>query len=264
MSFLENLTMRALHARAGPSSAPPVVFIHGFIGHLRESADALRILGRRTLAPDLLGYGNGAEGSSVEISLMAQVREVITCVEHAFGSETIDLVGHSVGGAIAMLAAAERPSIVRRVVNIEGNFTLEDAFWSASVGRMTPSEADSMLAELRADPAGWLNRAGITITEGNVRLAREWLGFQPAVTLRQMGRSVVDVTGAAAYLDRVKSVFLKRPVYLFAGERSLLSWHIPVWASKQAAGLVVIRDAGHLMMLDQPDQFVEQLVEVLT
>jgi lipase len=264
MSFLESLIMSELQARADSSSVPPVVFVHGFIGHLRESADALRVLGRSTLAPDLLGYGNGAGGSSVEISLEAQVREVITCVEHAFGSETIDLVGHSVGGAIAMLAAAERPSMVRRVVNIEGNFTLEDAFWSASVGRMTPSEAELMLAGLRAAPAGWLNRAGVTITDGNIRLAREWLAFQPAVTLRQMGRSVVDVTGAASYLDILKSVFLRHPVYLLAGERSLPSWHIPVWASNQAAGLVVIGDAGHLMMLDQPDQFVEQLVGVLT
>jgi pimeloyl-ACP methyl ester carboxylesterase len=139
---------------------------------------------------DLLGYGNGAEDSSVKISLGEQVREVIGCVERAFGPETVDLVGHSVGGAIAMLVAAERPSMVRRVVNIEGNFTLNDAFWSASVGRITASEAESMLAAL---PAVWLNRAGVKITEREVRLAREWLGFQPALTLRQIGRSVVDV-----------------------------------------------------------------------
>jgi pimeloyl-ACP methyl ester carboxylesterase len=196
MSFLENLTMSELDARADLSSAPPVVFVHGFIGHLRGSADAVKLLGRRALAPDLLGYGNGAEGSSVEISLGAQVRELIGCVERVFGSETVDLVGHSVGGAIAMLLAAERPSMVRRVVNIEGNFTLGDAFWSASVGRMTPSEAELMLAGLRAEPVQWLHRAGSPITEENVCLAREWLAFQPALTLRQMGRSVVDVTGA--------------------------------------------------------------------
>jgi lipase len=264
MSFLENLTMRALHARAGRSSAPPVVLIHGFIGHLRESADAIRLRGYRVLAPDLLGYGTGAGDSSSEISLAAQVRELIACIEHAFGTEKVDLVGHSVGGAIAMLLAAERPAMVRRVINIEGNFTLDDAFWSASVGRMTPSEAELMLAGLRAAPAGWLNRAGVTITDGNVRLAREWLAFQPAPTLRQMGRSVVDVTGAASYLDILKSVFLRHPVYLLAGESSLPSWHIPAWASNQAAGLVVIGDAGHLMMLDQPNQFIEGLVGFLT
>jgi pimeloyl-ACP methyl ester carboxylesterase len=261
MSGLENLTMTELHAAA---ERPPVVFVHGFVGNLRGSANALRILGRRTLAPDLLGYGIGAEGSSSDISLGAQVREVIACVQRAFGIQTVDLVGHSVGGAIAMLLAAERPSMFRRVVNIEGNFTLEDAFWSASVGRMSSSEAELMLAELRADPAPWLNRAGLPVTEGNLRLAREWLGFQPALTLRQMGRSVVDVTGATDYLDRVQSVFQTHPVYLFAGERSLASWHIPVWASKQAAGSIVITGVGHLMMIEQPNQFIEQLVRVLT
>lgn len=255
--------MTELRAGADSSSAPPVVFVHGFVGNLRSSANALRILGRRTLAPDLLGYGIGAEDSSADISLVAQVRDVIACVERAFGTQTVDVVGHSVGGAIAMLLVAERPSMFRRVVNIEGNFTLEDAFWSASVGRMSSSEAELMLAGLRADPAPWLNRAGLPVTEGNVRLAREWLGFQPSLTLRQMGRSVVDVTGKTDYLDRVQSVFQTHPVYLFAGERSLASWHIPVWASKQAAGTVVITGAGHLMMIEQSNQFIEQLVRVL-
>lgn len=41
----------------------------------------------------------------------------------------VDGVGHSVGGAIAMLCAHTYPDHVRRIVNVEGNFTLADAFW---------------------------------------------------------------------------------------------------------------------------------------
>ncbi|MGF6917375.1 hypothetical protein OKW28_001548 [Paraburkholderia sp. 40] len=58
-----------------------------------------------------------------------------------------------------MLFAHAYPGYVRRIVNVEGNFTLDDAFWSASVGRMTPDEADAMLDGFRTEPLAWLSSA---------------------------------------------------------------------------------------------------------
>jgi lipase len=114
----------------------PVLFVHGFIGTLDVTGYELP-----HAAPDLLGYGEHRGVPFDAISIPGQVEHLRAFVDARFGSEPVDVVGHSVGGAIAMLFARAYPECVRRIVNVEGNFTLGDAFWSASVGRMSQAEA---------------------------------------------------------------------------------------------------------------------------
>ncbi|HDR9581917.1 TPA: alpha/beta fold hydrolase [Burkholderia stabilis] len=230
----------------------PVVFIHGFIGTFD-----VREWNGPYLAPDLLGYGAHRAAPFDTITLAAQVEHVRYAVDAHFGAQPVDVVGHSVGGAIAMLFAHAHPERVRRIVNVEGNFTLDDAFWSASVGRMTPDEADAMLDGLRADPHGWLRGA---IDDPSPRVlgdARRWLMHQPASTLRAMGRSVVATTGEPGYLAALAQVFAHHAVRLVAGERSRAGWHVPDWALARCAGFDTIERCGHLVSAERPDAFRE-------
>lgn len=232
------------------SQPTPVVFVHGFIGTFDVPA-----WNGPHLAPDLLGYGAHRATPFDAITLAAQVAHLRRIVDAHFGAAPVDAVGHSVGGAIAMLFAHAHAERVRRVVNVEGNFTLDDAFWSASVGRMTPAEADAMLDGLRADPPGWLRGA---IDAPPPRLhddARRWLAHQPASTLRAMGRSVVETTGAPGYLHTLAQVFDRHPVWLVAGERSRAGWHVPDWALARCAGIETIEGGGHLAPAERPDAF---------
>ena len=150
--------MEANLSRPAPRERPPVVFVHGLIGHLQGSAMALGARGRVALAPDLLGYGQHRNVPEAAVSLPAQVDELQSCIRNAYGNERVDLVGHSVGGAIAMLLASKEPAMIRGVVSIEGNFTLKDAFWSASLGQMSISQVVAILEGFTSDPAGWLVR----------------------------------------------------------------------------------------------------------
>ncbi len=245
------------------ASGAPVVFVHGLIGHLRGCAAALRAHGRETLAPDLLGYGTLADVSASEVTLPAQADELATCIRRAYGSTAVDIVGHSVGGAIAMLHASKKTVYVRRIVNVEGNFTLKDAFWSASLGRMSQAEVESVLDGFKVNPGAWLVRAGVSPTAENLSLAIDWLGFQPASTLRAMGRSIVGVTDVPKYLDLVRNVFARYPVYLLSGARSRGSWDVPSWALHDAAAESSLPDAGHMMMVEQPKPFLQTLREML-
>lgn len=242
----------------------PVVFVHGLIGHLRGSAMALGARSRVTVAPDLLGYGQHRDVPEAAVSLPAQVDELQSYIRHAYANERVDLVGHSVGGAIAMLLAHREPAMVRRVVSVEGNFTLKDAFWSATLGQMSIPQVAAVLEGFSSDPAAWLARSGVPATSGNLELARDWLGFQPATTLRSMGRSIVEVTAAPAYLEAVHRVFDKCDVSLLSGERSHTQWDVPAWALTKATKTVTIVGTGHLMMLEQPKHFVETLEDILS
>jgi lipase len=119
--------------------------------------------------------------------------------------------------------------MVASLITAEGNFTLRDAFWSASVARMDQAEAEAMLDTLRIAPEGWLAQSGIAPTEERVSVATRWLDLQPASTLRAMGRSVVDTTGQPSYDALLRSVFVRMPVHLIAGERSRDGWDVQRW-----------------------------------
>lgn len=99
---------------------PPVIFIHGFIGTL----DAWQYEPKHA-SPDLLGYGKHRSVPFEQISLLAQVEHIRGFVDARFGARRVDVVGHSIGGSIAMLFAHAYPGYVRRIVNVEGNFTLD-------------------------------------------------------------------------------------------------------------------------------------------
>lgn len=243
---------------------PPIVFVHGLIGHLRMCAEAAISYGREACAPDLLGYGALADVSDTEISLAAQANELRSCIRNAYGNVAVDIVGHSVGGVISILLAYQDPLMVRRVVSVEGNFTLKDAFWSASLGRMSAAEAAAILAGLAAAPAAWLERSGVQSSAENLAIANEWLGFQPATTLRAMGRSIIEVTGDSNYLETVRKVFASHHVCLLAGERSRTEWDVPSWASREAAAQATLPGTGHMSMLEQPERFMRALFDMLS
>jgi len=209
------------------SQATPIVFIHGLFP-VPFTPDAPRLLAPNpVLAPDLPGYGEEAGRDSGEISLDRAADEIYARMRAA-GHDRAHLVGHSVGGAVAVVLADRYQEAVASVVSVEGNFTLQDAFWSQSLARMDSTEAEAMLTGYRADPRAWLAGSGIDATPEQEAIAARILVAQPASTLQAMARSVVRVTGDAAYL-RAAAAILDRsiPFHLVAGERSRAAWDVP-------------------------------------
>lgn len=241
----------------------PIVLLHGLMGTL-QLPEISSQLSSDAIAPDLLGYGQHDQITSSAISLDAQVAHVKEMITAAFGDRPVHLVGHSVGGVVAMLFAAAFPDHVDRIVSVEGNFTLNDAFWSASVARMTPTEAEQMLHGLRADLPAWLGRSGIAASPMALHVAERWLHQQPASTVRAMAQSVVAVTGGRTYLATLQMVFGAHPVHLLAGERSRPGWDVPAWAEAQCASSVVLPGTGHMMMLEDTAAFVTAVRDMLT
>ncbi|MFI5680163.1 alpha/beta fold hydrolase [Streptomyces cellulosae] len=214
----------------------PVLFVHGLIGPFAEERTLSQLQPSVLLAPDLLGYGADADVAADSITIDAQVAYVQAAVERAVGESRVHLVAHSVGFVIAATFAHRFPERVAKLVSVEGNFTLADAFWSAQLARMTPGEVHDLLESDRRDPQRWLRDAGVHASAGHVRAAAEALAFQPSTTLQAMARAVVEYTGEPAYERLLKAVFARTPVHLVAGARSRAGWDVPRWALHSAAG----------------------------
>jgi lipase len=245
------------------AASPPLLLIHGLVGSLDDPALHAALQPATVIAPDLLGYGALAHVDPATITFDAQLDALRRAVDASGrGDEPWIVIGHSVGGALAMRFAARHPERVAAIVSIEGNFTLDDAFWSQQLARMPLAEIDARLERDRADPAGWLAGPGVTPSPENQRAAAAHLAFQPASTLQQMAAAVVETTGAPAYLEQIRDWLGAIPLHLLAGERSAAGWHVPDWVRAQAASDRTLPGCGHLMMLDAPARFAAALRDI--
>ena len=98
----------------------PVLFLHGLAGHGGEWSRVASLLppGLHAVALDLRGHGN-SEPRPVETSVDAHVGDVVAVAEEIFSGEPVCLVGQSLGGIIAFVAAARRPDLVGCLVVVE-------------------------------------------------------------------------------------------------------------------------------------------------
>lgn len=234
---------------------PSLVMIHGLMGSQRFYCPEERIRAATVYTPNLIGYGEYDNVDVMGITLENQVAHVVRyLIEHVEGPCV--LLGHSVGGAIAMLVAAAVPERVHGIINVEGNFTLADAFWCGKIAGLSKVEWNIDHERLVSHPEDWLTNGHIAITPQRLEWARDTLTNQPRETIRAMACSVIDTTGVPEYPATVRTVIQSGiPLYLLAGERSASGWDVPGWVRESARDYVVQSDVGHMMMLEQPDAF---------
>ena len=101
---------------------PPLVLLHGWMDVAASWQFVVDALAeeRHVIAPDWRGFGL-TEGGDVDNYWMPDyLADLDWLLDHYAGDTPIDLVGHSMGGNIAMQYGGVRPQRVRRLVNLEG------------------------------------------------------------------------------------------------------------------------------------------------
>jgi esterase len=97
---------------------PPVVVLHGLLGRARNWLSIARAL-EPTYAVHLADLRNhGASPWSAEMSYPAMARDVAALIER-LAAGPARLVGHSMGGKVAMTLALTRPELVERLVVVD-------------------------------------------------------------------------------------------------------------------------------------------------
>ncbi|TFD00139.1 alpha/beta hydrolase [Cryobacterium sinapicolor] len=101
-------------------ASPAVVILHGLAGSSREFVPTARTLsGRKVVLIDQRGHGLSTR-LPADTSREAFVGDVVRVIE-VEEFDAVDLVGQSMGAHTAMLVAAARPDLVRRLVLLEAN-----------------------------------------------------------------------------------------------------------------------------------------------
>jgi pimeloyl-ACP methyl ester carboxylesterase len=245
----------------GPESAS-FVLLHGFglsRQAMRPLARALRErrAGARTIGVDLRGHGETqAPTSDSDYSYPAMRDDLLALLDHCATSGA-HLIGHSMGGQIALMAAIARP----------------DRVLSLSLIGAGPCRAVTAERERKS----WLRAAAAFETASSAQLATSLASAAPT---NDPALSPEALYGGARGDDLARIVrggFLtvesndgacrnvRAPTLVMAGSGDE-GWLEP---SRKLAALIeksqlnVLEDAGHLVHLEQPDHCVEVILAQL-
>jgi pimeloyl-ACP methyl ester carboxylesterase len=284
---VRHLRYHVRHWGSPSAGAPPLVLVHGWMdvaASWQFMVDALRT-DRWIIAPDWRGFGltKASDPAPDSYWFPDYLADLDALLDHYERDQPVDLVGHSMGGNVAMLYSGVRPLRIRRLVNLEG-FGLPEtrpaqaperyAKWMDEVkalhqGGMALKTYDSPEGVARrlmktnprldADKASWLAQHWAA---PNARGQWEILG-DPAHKI--VSAHLYQVEEALAIYRRITAPVLS----VTASDDSLSQWWkgqftLAQYQERLKAVPVlqnaVICDAGHMLHHDQPSQLA-QLIE---
>ncbi len=107
----------------------PVLFLHGWLGSWRYWYPTIEVVGQhfRTFSFDFWGFGDSRRQNTYE-SIQAYSDQVIGFLD-ALGIDRILLVGHSMGGMVAIKTALDHPERVKRVATVGAPFQGSSISW---------------------------------------------------------------------------------------------------------------------------------------
>jgi 2-hydroxymuconate-semialdehyde hydrolase len=142
------------------ATAPPVLLLHGSGPGVTAAANWRAVVpalsgDRRVIAPDQLGFGGTATGEQRTYGRAAWTGHALALLG-TLGVSTVDIIGNSMGGAIALSLAAARPQAVRRIV-LMGSMGVAmalppglDAVWGYTPGMEQMREVIGLFAHDRS------------------------------------------------------------------------------------------------------------------
>lgn len=257
---------------ADVGTGPAVLFVHGLLGSHRHWAQLMGTLAaeRRLVAPDLFGHGASAKpvGDYSLGSHAATLRDLLDRLQ----IPQVTLVGHSLGGGIAMHLAYLFPERVNRLVLVSSGglgrelSLLLRAAALPGAELVLPVLASRWLHQRTASVAGGLERLGIRAS-ADLREAWRGLGDLDAEGRRAFlatVRSVIDPGGQTVtawdHLPMAETI----PTMLVWGakDRIIPSWHaVTAQAGFPGCRVEIFERAGHFPHLAEPERFAALLRE---
>jgi 3-oxoadipate enol-lactonase len=238
---------------AGPADLPPLVFLHGIGGAARVWRGQLTAFSDRyrAIAWDMPGYGGSAPLQRVSIPALAGALKDFL---HQVGAVKPILVGHSIGGMIVQQLLVHDPIIAEYVVLAQTSpaFGRPDGDWQKEFldARLGPLDRGETLASLAAKLVADL--VGDHADPDGIELACACMASVPEASYRAAMMSMLG-------FDLRKSLGqISVPALVIAGSKDK---NAPAPMVKKMASFipnatyVELEGVGHLVALEQPDEF---------
>jgi len=255
---LSSASGRILPARSGGRSATgTLLFIHGLgesglcFEHLLEHS---ALSDWNMLMPDLPGYG--CSPWLIEpLSLVAQADHLASWLRKT-GCGPVVVVGHSMGGVVGLLFSERHPELVRAIVDVDGNKSLDDCVFSSQA---TAYNVREFVRE------GFDRLREIVFRAGQDDRAQR--GYYVSLRLcdpRLYHQNSAELVAISSQEDlATRLVDLPAPSTYLAGIPDGVSEHSRHLLDEAGVNWCAIQPAGHWPFIDQPDNFVATLARFL-
>ncbi len=254
------------HAEDAPMDAPTVVMIHGFTGSKENWYPlAARLRGKyRLLIPDLPGWGQSERKPGADYGFGAQAQRVANFIQAESPGKPVVLLGHSMGGGIAALVAARYPRLVAKVglldaagVRFNTNQFGLDVF--AGKNPFAVSDDESLQRYLnivfhRQEAKPWIPWPA---SSGLIAMRMRDAAFEQSV-LDKIGR------GPEQFTPGVEAANIHQPALLLWGRQDAVidpSAMALFKAKLPQAREVLVDDAGHMSLMEQPAAVADAVVQ---
>jgi pimeloyl-ACP methyl ester carboxylesterase len=242
---------------------PPLVFIHGLFGSsanwrgiARRFSDAYRVL-----VPDLRNHGQSPH--SDDVSFKSQAADVLALLD-ASGEEQAVLVGHSMGGKVAMRLALDAPERVTALACVDiAPVSYPGDRFGPIFEAMAAVDPETLASRQQADArlAGFLPARQLR-SYLLQNLVKEQDGWRWRLNLGALEQGMQEVSGFDAPAD---ARFLGEALFVYGGNSSyvkpehakIIRYWFPYARLRQIAG------AGHWVYADEPLAFTNALESFL-
>jgi pimeloyl-ACP methyl ester carboxylesterase len=257
-------------------SGPALLFIHGLLGSQKQWAHLVDELDEdhRLIVPDLFGHGESAKPVG-DYSLGAHAATLRDLLDR-LGIEQVTLVGHSLGGGIAMVFSYLFPERVERLVLVASGGLGREV--SPLLRSATLPGAEYVLPVIAS---GWMRdriaSAGRLLGSVGLRPGSDvrevWTGFTSlgdADTRRAFlatTRAVIDPGGQSVSAHDYLPDATPIPTLVVWGtkDRMIPAWHAAsATSSIENCRIELFQGAGHFPHLDDPDRFAALVREFVS
>ncbi|HNM11307.1 MAG TPA: alpha/beta fold hydrolase [Mycobacterium sp.] len=273
LKYLELHGDRLAYQDEGQGDA--ILLLHGMAGSSQTWRSVIRPLSRkyRVIAPDLLGHGSSAKPRS-DYSLGA-FAVLLRDLLDELGVARATIVGHSLGGGVAMQFVYQHPDYCERLVLIGSGGLGPDVGWTLRL--LSAPGAELIMPIIAPQPVltagekvrSWFAKMGIESPRGG-EIWNAYSSFSDAETrqafLRTL-RSVVDYRGQAVSALNRLNVRADMPIMAIWGEQDAI---IPVqhaYAALEArpdARIEVMPGVGHFPQVERPTEVVDLIDDFIT
>jgi pimeloyl-ACP methyl ester carboxylesterase len=232
---------------------PPLLLVHGFGGAAWNFSELAPLIpGRRLIIPDLPGHGASSPLPAPTLTGFADVLAEVV-------DGPVDVVGHSLGGVVALRLAERHPSLVRSLVLAAAAGISSSTRWAEITIALTGIVQPGRIAGRRVGLVAGSRRLrrlvfeGFEVANADLLTERAVHGFLRGPTMHTdaLGAGLALVADDPRQdLDRVRC-----PVLVLWGARDK---QVPLedgfeYARRLGAPLRVIADCGHLLIGERPD-----------
>ena len=237
----------------------PIVILHGLFGSSRNWQSIAKILSEdyRVITPDLRNHGRSAHTDTMNYSEMAE--DVLDLMDD-LSLDNVSLIGHSMGGKVAMVFALLHPALVKHLLVLD----IAPVTYEHRYGKLFQAMQNLLL-----DPINNRNAAEKLLNDQIndtflsqfllQNLVRDKNGFQWRLNLPAIRNNMVLISG---FPDSGIDLTYNKPALFLGGKNSHFIepvYHGEINRYFPNANIELIGNAGHMLHIEQPEVVIERI-----